>query len=78
MALAALLLKLGGYGLYLVQGLGIYRETVVIGVCIVGGVFSCFFFFFFCLGRSDVTSLIAYCSVFHILFVMLAMLISGY
>ena len=72
--LAAILLKLGGYGLYLVQGLNVHSETMVIGVCITGGVYSCLI----CLRQSDVKSLIAYSSVAHISFVILAILISGY
>jgi len=39
--LAAILSKLGGYGLYLEQGLNIYRVTILIGACLVGGIFSC-------------------------------------
>ena len=70
--LAAILLKLGGYGLYLVQVLNIYRETTLIGVCLVGGIFSCLI----CLRQSDVKSLIAYSSVAHISFVILGILIS--
>jgi len=74
MVLAAILLKLGGYGLYLVQGLNIYSETVVIRICMLGGIYSCLI----CLRQSDVKSLIAYSSVAHISFVILATLISGY
>jgi NADH-ubiquinone oxidoreductase chain 5 len=70
--LAAILLKLGGYGLYLVQVLNIYRETTLIGVCLIGGIFSCLI----CLRQSDVKSLIAYSSVAHISFVILGILIS--
>jgi len=69
--LAAILFKLGDYGLYLEQGLNIYRETILIGACIVGGIFSCLI----CLRQSDVKSLIAYSSVAHISFVILDILI---
>jgi len=74
MVLAAILLKLGGYGLYLVQGLNIHSETTVIRICMLGGIYSCLI----CLRQSDVKSLIAYSSVAHISFVILATLISGY
>ena len=68
--LAAILLKLGDYGLYLEQGLNIYREKILIGACIVGGIFS----YWICLRQSDVKSLIAYSSVAHISFVILGIL----
>nr|QXF29950.1 NADH dehydrogenase subunit 4 [Artemia persimilis] len=74
MVLAAILLKLGGYGLYLVQGLCTHSETLVMGVCMMGGVFSCLI----CLRQSDVKSLIAYSSVAHMSFVILAMLMCGH
>ncbi|NP_007116.2 NADH dehydrogenase subunit 4 (mitochondrion) [Artemia franciscana] len=72
MVLAAILLKLGGYGLYLVQVLNIYSETTLMGVCLMGGIFSCLI----CLRQSDVKSLIAYSSVAHMSFVILGMLMS--
>nr|QXF29963.1 NADH dehydrogenase subunit 4 [Artemia salina] len=74
MVLAAVLLKLGGYGLYLVQGLNNFNENFLLSLTLFGGIFSCFI----CLRQSDVKSLIAYSSVAHMSFVIVAMLMSSF
>nr|BCW86821.1 NADH dehydrogenase subunit 4 [Drepanosurus asanumai] len=74
MVLAAILLKLGGYGLFLVQPL---MGVSLLGyLCLLagwGGVLSCLL----SLRQTDVKSLIAYSSVAHMAFIVLGMLFMG-
>lgn len=67
--LAAVLLKLGGYGLFLVQPLFHCNPNFLASVSLVGGVLRCII----CLRQSDVKALIAYSSVAHMSLVILGM-----
>nr|YP_009918943.1 NADH dehydrogenase subunit 4 [Eubranchipus grubii]QMP96523.1 NADH dehydrogenase subunit 4 [Eubranchipus grubii] len=71
MVLAAILLKLGGYGLFLVQPL--MGTGVLVYLCLFagwGGVLSCLL----SLRQTDVKSLIAYSSVAHMAYIIFGML----
>nr|UAM92223.1 NADH dehydrogenase subunit 4 [Branchinecta gaini] len=75
MALAAVLLKLGGYGLFLIQPLMQGTSLLfVILIAVWGGVLSCVL----SLRQTDVKSLIAYSSVAHMAFVIAGMLIFNF
>nr|YP_009128471.1 NADH dehydrogenase subunit 4 [Streptocephalus sirindhornae]AJP09642.1 NADH dehydrogenase subunit 4 [Streptocephalus sirindhornae] len=74
MVLAAILLKLGGYGLYLVQPLINESEiNVILIISLLGGLYSSIL----SLRQTDVKALIAYSSVAHMSMVILAMLLSN-
>ena len=74
MVLAAILLILGGQGLYLVQGLGNFNETMVTRVCIVRGVFV----YLFSQRQSYTKSLIAYLSMAPASFVIIAIFMADH
>nr|YP_009742823.1 NADH dehydrogenase subunit 4 [Streptocephalus cafer]QID91185.1 NADH dehydrogenase subunit 4 [Streptocephalus cafer] len=75
MVLAAILLKLGGYGLYLVQSI-IYESSsnFILIIALLGGIYSSLL----SLRQTDVKALIAYSSVAHMSFVIVAMLLSNH
>nr|YP_009128549.1 NADH dehydrogenase subunit 4 [Phallocryptus tserensodnomi]AJP76847.1 NADH dehydrogenase subunit 4 [Phallocryptus tserensodnomi] len=75
MVLAAVLLKLGGYGLYLFQPFLMSNiHLIVITVGLLGGIYSSIL----ALRQTDVKALIAYSSVAHMSFVIVAMTLSNY
>lgn len=69
--LAAVLLKLGGYGLFLVQPLFHCNSNLLVSLRIVGGGLSCLI----CLRQCDVKALIAYSSVAHMSLVVLGIMV---
>nr|WDW26456.1 NADH dehydrogenase subunit 4 [Branchinella kugenumaensis] len=74
MVLAAILLKLGGYGLFLVQTFILESPIkLIIMISLLGGIYSSIL----SLRQTDVKSLIAYSSVAHMSFVIVAMLLNN-
>nr|AWX92090.1 NADH dehydrogenase subunit 4 [Meghimatium bilineatum]UZH97789.1 NADH dehydrogenase subunit 4 [Meghimatium bilineatum] len=77
MILAGILLKLGGYGLFLMTNIIIFKSTVMLFILINLSLWGGLIASFICVMQSDMKSYVAYSSVVHMSVVICSLLVGG-